>query len=40
MIEAELLAAGLRRMMTFLGVGVLVVAILAWLIGWIRDKMA
>ena len=40
MSEAILLAAGIRAVLRFLGIGVLAVAILAWFIAWIRDKMA
>ena len=40
MSEAILLAADIRVLLRFLGIGVLVVAVLAWFIGWIRDKMA
>jgi len=40
MDEAILLAAGFRYILRFLGIGVLVVAILAWFIHWIKDKIA
>jgi hypothetical protein len=34
-----ILAAGtLRTVMSFLGIGVLVVALLAWLGSWLKDK--
>ena len=38
--EAILAAGGFRKVMTFLGIGVLVIAVLAWFIGWIKDKIA
>ncbi len=40
MNEAGLLAANFGTILRFLGIGVLVVAIVAWFIGWIKDKIA
>ena len=40
MNEAELLAAGFVTVMMYLGIGVMLVAIGAWFIGWIKDKIA
>ena len=39
MTEAILAAAGIRMMLKFMGIGVLVVAILAWLGGVLKDKI-
>jgi hypothetical protein len=40
MTEEIILAAGFRMLLKFLGIGVLVVAILAWFISWLKDKIA
>ncbi len=40
MNEAELLGAAIGTIVRFLGIGVLAIAILAWFIGWIKDKIA
>jgi hypothetical protein len=40
MTEALILAAAFRTLLRLLGIGVLVVAVLAWFISWLRDKIA
>jgi hypothetical protein len=40
MNEEILLATGFRMLLKFLGIGVLIVAILAWFISWLKDKIA
>jgi hypothetical protein len=40
MDEAIILAAGGRLLLRFLGIGVLVIAVLAWFISWVKDKIA
>ena len=40
MTHAILIALAFRSLIRFLGIGVLVVAVLAWFIGWIKDKIA
>jgi len=40
MTQAIMIALAFRSLIRFLGIGVLVVAILAWFVGWIKDKIA
>ena len=40
MLETLVFALGIRMMLKMLGFAVLAIAIVAWFIGWIRDKVA
>jgi len=40
MFDAALAAGGFRSLLRMLGFAVLAIAILAWFIGWIRDKIS
>ena len=39
MADMTMIALGFRVMLKFLGIAVLAVALLAWFVGWLRDKL-
>ena len=39
MADATMIALGFRMLLKFLGIGVLAVALLAWFLSWLRDKL-
>ena len=40
MADTTMIALGFRMVLKFLGIAVLAVAMLAWFISWLKDKLA
>ena len=40
MADATMIALGFRMVLKFMGIAVLVIALLAWFVSWLKDKLA